>query len=111
MALPAIVETSFHLSPLIDSLWETLGRNGNIVKAVRTTPLLLWTNILSLKNRGVPDGSGGERFSSSLDSPVSQEESSLERKIGIFKCFGWSDDDILDMLLVTMFQKTEISNC
>ncbi|KAK4377922.1 hypothetical protein RND71_004218 [Anisodus tanguticus] len=94
----AIVETDLddHLIPLIGCLRKTLGSYKNVVKAIKRTPLLLSydgghhiikTNVLWLKNRGVPDAR--------IKDTSSQDESTLERKIGIFKSFGWSDDDIL----------------
>ncbi|KAF3625113.1 transcription termination factor MTERF5, chloroplastic [Capsicum chacoense] len=138
----AIVDRSLdtHLRPTIDSLRRIFGSDDNVVKAIKRSPWLLTfgahhhiteTNILLLKNSGVPDdriikmllripSSFAQNpesikglldrvendFGVPCDSPMfqhgfqvlnGQKKFMLDRKIGIFKSFGWSDDEILDM--------------
>ncbi|KAK4711281.1 hypothetical protein R3W88_005794 [Solanum pinnatisectum] len=128
-----------HLRPTIDLLRRILGSDENVVKALKRFPWLLSfrahhimeTNLLLLKNYGVPDErikklmlrnpsyitQNPERIKGLLhrmenDFLVprdcssfiygyqvlnSQNKSKLEKKLEIFKSFGWSDDDILEM--------------
>ncbi|XP_055834662.1 transcription termination factor MTERF5, chloroplastic-like [Solanum dulcamara] len=128
-----------HLRPTIDFLRRTLSSDENVVMALKKSPWLLTfgahhtmeTNLLLLKNCGVPDEGikklvlrNPRYFSQNpewikgvlhrvendfrvpLDSSMfpygfhtlaSQKKCTLDRKIGIFKSFGWTDNEIIEM--------------
>ncbi|KAJ8530882.1 hypothetical protein K7X08_023763 [Anisodus acutangulus] len=92
-----------HLRPVIDCLRSILGCDDNVVKALKRAP---W--YITQKPEWVKDlvHRVENEFRVPCDSPsflygfkvlASQKKSTLDRKFRIFKIFGWSCDDILQM--------------
>nr|XP_033513484.1 uncharacterized protein LOC104101954 [Nicotiana tomentosiformis] len=111
--LPRSLDT--HLRPTIDCLRRILGSNEDVVKAIKRAVWLLSfgahhimeTNVLLLRNYGFSDLMIKKFvFYYTKDFRVTPDSATFlygfralagQKKIGIFKSFGWSDDHILEM--------------